>query len=183
MRRVGFLGLPGLPYFGSFPKTNVRLHSVGPDGRRGVVFCSLEASRLAPAAAGRAGFRLSYQWAGMRIRRNGNTLTYASIRRWPGPRSARSRLTVRVGEPIAEPSALEHFLTARWGLHATWYGRRVFYLPNEHPRWRLHQARLVDLAEDLIAATGLPAPAGEPISVLCSPGVPVRAGPPQWLRG
>jgi uncharacterized protein YqjF (DUF2071 family) len=182
MDRVGFPGLPGLPYFGSFPQTNVRVYSVGPDGRRGVVFCSLEAARLAPVTVGRAALRLSYRWAQMRIMRNGNSLTYTSCRRWPGPRGTRSRVAVRVGEPITEPSALEHWLTARWGLHAAWYGRRLFYLPNQHPRWRLHQARLVDLADDLIAATGLPAPAGEPVSVLYSPGVPLRAGPPEWLR-
>src|ERR1022692_1581224 len=37
MHRIEWLGLPGLPYLGSFPETNVRLYSVGPDGRRGVV--------------------------------------------------------------------------------------------------------------------------------------------------
>ncbi len=181
MYRVGFFGLPGLPYLGSFPETNVRLYSVGPDGRRGVVFCSMEASRLAPATAGRTGFRLPYRWARMRVRRDGDAVTYTSSRRWPGPGGTASRLTVRVGEPIAEPSALEHFLTARWGLHAAWYGRRPYYLPNEHPRWRLQQAQLVDLADDLISATGLPAPSGEPASVLYSAGVSVRAGPPQLL--
>src|SRR5580698_8236794 len=35
MHRVGWLGLPGLPYFGSFPETNVRLYSVDEHGRRG----------------------------------------------------------------------------------------------------------------------------------------------------
>jgi hypothetical protein len=38
MHDVGVLGLPALPYLSSFPETNVRLYSVGPDGRRGVVF-------------------------------------------------------------------------------------------------------------------------------------------------
>src|ERR1019366_302688 len=56
MHRIGWLGLPGLPYLGSFPETNVRLYSVGPDGRRGVVFRSLEASRLVPVLAARWGF-------------------------------------------------------------------------------------------------------------------------------
>jgi len=180
MHRVGWLRLPGLPYLGSFPEANVRLYSVGPDGRRGVVFCSLEASRLVPVVAGRVGFRLPYHWAWMRVRRDGDVLTYESLRRWPGPRGTHLRLRVRIGEPIPEPSALEHFLTARWGLHATWHAGRAFYLPNEHPRWRLNRARLLDLDEDLVQAAGLPAPASQPLSVLYSPGVPVRAGPPQW---
>jgi uncharacterized protein YqjF (DUF2071 family) len=36
----------------------------------------------------------------------------------------------------------------------------------------------MDFADDLIAATGLPAPTTAPISVLYSPGVPVRFGVP-----
>ncbi|HEX8509218.1 MAG TPA: DUF2071 domain-containing protein, partial [Propionibacteriaceae bacterium] len=38
---------PPLPYVGSFPETNVRLYAVDAAGRRGVVFSSLEAARLA----------------------------------------------------------------------------------------------------------------------------------------
>jgi uncharacterized protein len=181
MQGVGWLGLPGLPYLGSFPETNVRLYSVGPDGRRGVVFRSLDASRLLPVLVGRAAFRLPYQWSLMRVRRRGDDVWYACDRRWPGPR-ARLRLRIRVGEPVARPSPLEHFLTARWGLHAAWYRGRTFYLPNEHPRWPLHRARLIWLEENLLNAAGLPAPAAGPVSVLYSPGVPVRAGFPDPLR-
>jgi len=173
--RTSLLGSPPLPYLGTFPETNVRLYSVGQDGRRGVVFLSLDAARLLPAVAGRAVPRLPYQWALMAVRRDGGEVSYASLRRWPGPR-ARLRMRVRVGARIAEPSPLEHFLTARWGLHTTWYDGRTRYLPVAHPRWELHRASLVSLAQDLVAATGLPSPAGEPVSVLYSPGNGVRAG-------
>jgi uncharacterized protein YqjF (DUF2071 family) len=178
MHHVGVPGLPALPYLGSFSETNVRLYSVGPDGRRGVVFCSLDAARFLPAVLGRAAVRLPYQWSGMRIRRRDDVISYASRRRWPRP-GARLRLAVRVGEWLDRPSELEHFLTARWGLHTGWYGGRVRYLPNEHPRWPLYRATLVRLEENLLAAAGLPPPAGKPVSVLYSPGVPVRVGAPQ----
>jgi len=177
MHDVRLPGLPAPPYLGSFAETNVRLYSVGPDGRRGVVFCSLDAARLLPVLLGRAAIRLPYQWSGMRVRRRGDVVSYASRRRWPRP-GARLRLTIRVGERLDRPSDLEHFLTARWGLHTAWYGGRVRYLPNEHPRWPLHAARLVRLEEGLLAAAGLPPPAGDPVSVLYSPGVPVRMGAP-----
>lgn len=180
MHRVGWLGLPGLPYLGSFPETNVRLYSVGPDGRRGVVFRSLDAARLLPVLAGRAGFRLPYQWSAMRVRRHGDVVSYASRRRWPGP-AARLRLAIRVGEPLARPSDLERFLTSRWGLHTAWYGGRLRYLPNQHPPWPLHRATLLRLEESLIGAAGL-TPAGGPVSVLFSPGVAVRMGLPQRPR-
>jgi uncharacterized protein YqjF (DUF2071 family) len=180
MHRTGWLGLPGLPYLGSFPETNVRLYSVGPDGRRGVVFCSLDAARLVPVLAARAGFRLPYQWSAMRVRRSGEVVSYASRRRWPRPGPG-LRLRVRIGEPIAEPSALEQFLTARWGLHGAWYGGRTRYLPNEHPRWPLHRAMLVHLEENLLQAAGLPPPRSGPVSVLYSPGVAVRMGAPRGV--
>jgi uncharacterized protein YqjF (DUF2071 family) len=178
MHRIGWLGMAGLPYLGSFPETNIRLYSVGSDGRRGVVFLSLEAARLVPVLVARWGFRLPYMWARMAVERDGDTLTYTSRRRWPGPRPAASRLTVRVGEPVTQPTDLEHFMTARWGLHAAWHGGTTMYIPNEHPRWSLYRARLLDLDENLVRAAGLPAPAGDPVSVLYSPGVPVRFGVP-----
>ena len=181
MYRAGWLGLPGLPYLGSFPETNVRLYSVGPDGRRGVVFRSLDAARLLPVLAGRAGFRLPYQWSAMRVRQHGDVITYASRRRLSRA-PARLSMAVRIGERLARPSDLEQFLTARWGLHTAWYGGRLRYLPNQHPPWPLHRATLLRLEESLIGAAGLPPPAGGPVSVLFSPGVPVRMGLPQRPR-
>jgi uncharacterized protein YqjF (DUF2071 family) len=177
MHRIGWLGLPGMPYLGSFPETNVRLYSVDGHGRRGVVFRSLEATRLLPVLVARTGFRLPYVWSRMSVRRSGDVIDYRSARRWPGPRGARSHISVRIAEPVAEPSALEHFLTARWGLHNDWFGRRL-YLPNTHPRWSLYRATLLELDQDLISAAGLPDPVQPPDSVLYAPGVPVRFGPP-----
>lgn len=181
MHRTGLLGLPGLPYLGSFPEANVRLYSVGPDGRRGVVFLSLDAARLVPVLAGQVGLRLFYQWSAMRVRRTGDVVSYTSRRRWPGG-PARLSLAVRVGEPVDRPSDLEHFVTARWGLHAAWHDGRLRYLPNAHPPWPLHRATVLRLEESLIGAAGLPPPVGAPVSVLYSPGVPVRMGLPQRPR-
>lgn len=178
-RMVG-LGLgrgPGVPYLGTFWETNVRLYSVDDAGRRAVVFRSLDASRLVPVLVARVSLGLPYLWSAMGVRRDGDRLTYHCRRRWPGPAGATSRMVVRVGGPIDEPSPLEHFVTARWALHTRAYGRTL-HLPNWHPRWPLHRAELLYLADDLVAAAGLPTPAGPPVSVLHSPGVPVRFGPP-----
>ncbi|MDG4764021.1 DUF2071 domain-containing protein [Solwaraspora sp. WMMD406] len=174
---VGLVTGPASPYLGTFCETNVRLYSVDGAGRRGVVFRSLDAARLLPVLVARASLRLPYLWSWMRLDRDGDTRTYRSRRRWPGPSGAPTRIAVRVGSPIAEPTALEHFLTARWGLHTRFHGR-THYLPNVHPRWPLHRAELLDLDDGLITAAGLPAPDGPPISVLYSPGVPVRFGAP-----
>ncbi|MGP3991796.1 YqjF family protein [Streptomyces sp. 3N207] len=182
MHRVGWFRVPGIPYLGTFPETNVRLYSVDEYGRRGVVFRSLDASRLVPVVMARIGFRLPYLWSRMAIRSDGDTLTYTSSRRWPGPRGAHSRITVRRGERLTEPTELEHFLTARWGMHNAFFGRQM-YLPNTHPRWPLHRADLIECDEDLVAAAGVPELVGDPVSVLYSPGVPVRLGRPARPAG
>jgi uncharacterized protein YqjF (DUF2071 family) len=169
---LGPLRGPGLPYLGTFCETNVRLYSVDGQGRRAVVFLSLDAERLIPVLTAQATLRLPYRWARMSLRRHDDVYEYTSRRR-----AARSSFAVRRGEPIAEPTALEHFLTARWGLHTRAWGRTI-HLPNDHPTWPLHRAELRHCDESLIAATGLPAPTGPPVSVLYSPGVPVVFGGP-----
>jgi hypothetical protein len=175
MHRVGWFRLPGIPYLGTFPETNLRLYTVDEQGRRGVAFLSLDAARLLPVLTARIGFRLPYLWSRMRLHADGDTRIYTSTRRWPGPRPAHSRITVRIGEPLTAPTPLEHFLTARWGLHHTVAGR-LRYLPNAHPRWPLHRAELGECDQNLLAAAGLPRVTGEPMSVLYSPGVTVRLG-------
>ncbi|MEU6082386.1 DUF2071 domain-containing protein [Streptomyces sp. NPDC047108] len=190
MERVAIGRRPALPYLGTFAETNVRLYSVDAHGRRGVVFLSLDAARLLPALAGRAGFRLPYRWSSMRISRDGNRITYTGTRRripgarpgtqdrrTGGERAASYHVQVEVGAPLDEPTDLETFLTARWALHVDWYGRTL-RLPNAHPAWPLHRATVLRLDEDLIVSGGLPAPVGPPCSVLHAPGVPTLFGTP-----
>jgi uncharacterized protein YqjF (DUF2071 family) len=169
---------PAVPWLGTFAETNVRLYSVDEQGRRGIVFRTLEASRLAVVLGARAAFGLPYTWARMRVSEADGVLTYSSRRRWPGPRAAATHVVVRPGEALPAGDPLADFLTARWGLHCTLRGR-LAYLPNAHPRWPLHRARVLSLREDLVAHAGLPAPTGDPVSVLWSPGVPVRFGRPR----
>ena len=174
---LGALRGPGIPYLGTFCETNVRLYSVDGQGRRAVVFLSLEAERLLPVLTAQVTLRLPYKWARMRLAKDGDLLRYSSRRRLSRPRPATSRMTVRVGAPVTDPTPLEHFVTARWGLHTRAWGRTL-HLPNDHPRWPLHRASLEHLDDSLITAAALPAPAGPPASVLYSPGVPVVFGPP-----
>jgi uncharacterized protein YqjF (DUF2071 family) len=176
MQGIGAWGSPGLPYFGSFLETNVRLYSVDQQGRRGVVFVSLDASRLAPVLAARWGPGLPYLWSRMRYRRTGDLIEYGCRRRWPGPRGARSDVRIRVGDPV-EAGPLEHFLTARWGLHLAG-GPGTYYWPNSHQRWPLHSATVERLDDELLVAAGLAdLSARAPDSVLFSPGVHSVFGP------
>lgn len=172
MQGVGAWGSPGLPYFGSFLETNIRLYSVDQQGRRGVVFVSLDASRLAPVLAARWGPGLPYLWSKMSYQQAGSRIDYGCRRRWPGPRGARSEIGVRVNAPI-DASPLEHFLTARWGLH-----HGAYYWPNQHEQWPLRAATVEHLDDELLAAVGFGDLAHRvPDSVLFSPGVHAVFGP------
>lgn len=171
MRGIGIGPSPGIPYFGSFAETNVRLYTVDERGHRGVFFLSLDATRLAPVLVARA-LGVPYSWSRMAVGHR----AYTCRRRWPGP-SVTSRLRVRTGAPV-EPTELERFVTSRWGLHLSGRSGTVYW-PNEHGEWPLHRAELVELDDGLVTAAGLPAPAGPPSSVLWSPGVAVRFGPKQ----
>ena len=172
--RATLFGSPPVPYLGSFIELNVRLYGVDWWGRRGVVFRSLEASRLAAVAAARAAFGLPYFWSRTRMQREGSLLGYDSQRHGGGPSSV---VRSRIGNPI-NTGPLADFLTARWGLFTRRAGKTL-WVPNEHPPWRLHAAELLDLDDGLIAAAGLPGVVDRPPdSVLYSPGVTTRFGRP-----
>jgi hypothetical protein len=178
LTRAAFGHGPPLPYVGTFCETNVRLYSVDAAGRRGVVFASLEAARLAFVLGARWTLGLNYTWARMRMRQEGRLVTYTSRRRWPAPRGASCRAVVRVGTTEVTGDPLAEFLTARWGLHTRRFGR-TFYLPNTHASWPLVDAELLELDDELVAVAGLPAVASRPPdSVLFSAGVRTQFGAP-----
>jgi uncharacterized protein YqjF (DUF2071 family) len=118
-----------------------------------------------------------YRWARMDYRENADRRTYTSALRWPGE-SASSRVDVRLGEALVA-GPLEHFLTARWGLHVG-RGGRTWYMPNEHPVWALRRAELIGFDDNgLLASVGL-ANLGKrpPDHVIFSDGVAARFGFP-----
>lgn len=163
-----------LPYFGRFAETNIRLYSVDDAGRHGVLFRSLETERLAVVGLTRALMGVPYTWAKMRVIQRDGEITYASVRRLP-TRGLRSRLRVRIGDPVT-PTPLEVWLTARWGGHTRKAGR-TWWVPNEHGEWPLREAHILDLEDDLLAASGVDV-VGERMRGLYSPGVHARFGRP-----
>ena len=82
-----------------------------------------------------------------------------------------------VGEPI-EAGPLEHFLTARWGLHLADRRNRTRYWPNEHPTWPLRAAVVDELDDELLTVAGFgDLAARAPDHVMFSSGVDVVFGP------
>jgi uncharacterized protein YqjF (DUF2071 family) len=163
----------------SFAETNLRTYVVGPDGRSGVFFFSLDAANRVAVVAARLALGLPYFAANMDIDRSPRTVTYSSFRSQGTGRGAGHHLNVEPGHPIpsGDLSEFDHFLTARFALYNC-RGRLTFRTPVEHPPWRLRRAQLLGLEQGLIEAAGLRAPSGPPI-VHYSDGVDSRIGIPR----
>lgn len=180
MRRAGFGRDRPVPYLGDFAEINVRLYSVDDQGRRGVVFASLETERaLLAAVADPLGVR--YRWARIRMERlaeGAGRIRYAARRRQPPARGARTDFAVRPLDTVAD-DPLSRFLTDRFGMHHA-LGRRPVWVPNTHPRWPLRHAELLHCHDELVAAAGLAGIADRaPDHVLWSPGVRTQFGAPR----
>ncbi len=160
-----------LPYVGRFPEINVRLYSVDERGRRGVVFLSMEASRLLTVLGARVGLGLPYVWSSMTVRVD-RTVGYRSRRL--SPRHPQTHLVVRPLPVAALADPLADFLTARWGMHhRAWAHPR--FVRNTHEPWPLQRAELISLDDQLLEAAGLPGVAvRNPDSVLYAAGVTAR---------
>jgi uncharacterized protein YqjF (DUF2071 family) len=192
---AGFGNGPAVPYFGTFWETNVRLYSVDQQGRHGVVFSSLDASRLAVVLGARLALGLPYRFSRMRgyerERRGQREMAWTTSTRWPGPAGVNSRVAVRIGpllhdftigrqnESPDSDEDLAAFVTARWGLHTMALGRSTF-IPNEHEPWRLRSAEVLLLDDGLLAAAGFPDLAARaPDHVCFAEGVRTRFGLPE----
>jgi len=163
-----------------FPETNVRTYVVGPDGRPGVYFFSLDAASAAAVTTARTTWQLPYFLSRMAVEPTGDAVRYRSARRRPGPVGAGHDLTVLPGTPVAHPDEFSHYLTARFTLWNIVAGA-VMRTQADHPPWELQHAEVRELREDLLAAAGLPAPVGEPRAHF-SAGVDVRIGAPRRVR-
>ena len=173
--RATIAGSPPVPYFGAFTEVNVRLYGVDEQGRRGVIFLSLEASRLAAVLAARAAFSIPYFWSRTSQATSDGIITY-SAERHVG--TGRTHIAVRPGTQPVVSDATADFLTARWGLFTTRFGRTIL-LPNHHEPWSLVKAELISLQDSLLESAGIPGLTERmPESVLYAESVTTRFGRP-----
>jgi uncharacterized protein len=176
--RIRLPGLPYVPWLAGFPETNLRTYVIGPDGRPGIWFMSLDAARLGAVVAARTSYRLPYMWALAAMRSDEDRVRYRGRRRWPAPDAAYD-IALDLGPAVEEPTELERFLTARWHLFAPDRlrlpprGLALVRTTVEHPPWPLRAARVRHLEESLRAAAGVPSSTARPIA-LYAPGVETR---------
>jgi uncharacterized protein YqjF (DUF2071 family) len=163
------------PSLWRFPETNLRTYVVGPDGRDGLWFLSIEAATLPLTIGARVGIGAPYHHADMVVRRDGPEVRYRSRRH--GAADVAHDIRIRIGAPLTDPerTGFVDWCTGRW---RSWTTQAGLYLasPVEHQPWPLHHAELLALDETITAAAELPPPAGEPL-VHYSPGVDARFAP------
>lgn len=154
---------------GAFNEVNVRVYSIDEHGRRGVVFLTMDTDSAHVVAAARTLSGLPYIWSDVSLATGPNNLRAGAVhRRFPG--TAQGSWSLRIGDPLPETSAFDHFLTARWGLHTRHLGRTWWFRVSHRP-WPLHHAQLLHYDGDLLSAAGITPLEEHPASALWAPGV------------
>ncbi len=158
-RRTRPPGLPPVLLPSDFTEINLRTYVNAPDDRSALWFFALEASNPAVVTAARVVGGMPYNPALTCLRTDSGQVDYSSRRLLGG---TKVNAVIRPGRPYLddELTALDHFLTARWGAYSLVLGR-LRYTPVEHPLWHLCHADMVSLEQDLTTACGLPAPPDE----------------------
>ena len=151
-----------LPILGAsrFPELNVRTY-VTYGGKPGVYFFSLDAASRAAVWAARHFYHLPYYHARMETARQGEAITYHSLRlKSGGEFRGRYRPTTSVQRRAS--GTLEHWLTERYCLYTAHAGR-VYRGEVHHEPWPLQDAHAEIAINSVATAAGLALLETEPL--------------------
>lgn len=149
--------LPAIPFLSATPEINVRTYVIGPGGKPGVYFFSLDAAGALVVRGARKYFGLPYYRARMECRNEGDTVRYRSTRNEGG---AEFRGVYRpVGEvQRAGAGTLEHWLTERYCLYTAQSRADILHRP-----WPLQPAEAGIELNTMARAAGIELPAIAPL--------------------
>jgi uncharacterized protein YqjF (DUF2071 family) len=153
LRLAGLLGpLSRLAHVGNFGEVNVRTYVLGPDGKTGVWFCTLDADQWLSVRVANLAFGLPYRYASTDLQHDGDTTVWRSQRRRDG---ARSELVVQPSTAQGRSAAagLESFLVERYALYTHAFGR-LWRGELTHEPWRVRPAQLLGVVTDTVTAAG-----------------------------
>ena len=153
--------VPALPVLSHFPEMNLRLY-VERDGKPGVWFVSLDASRRSAVIAARALAHLPYFFSRMSSRAKGQSVAYSSVR--AGSQVAFEGTYAPAG-PACEtaPGSLEHFLTERYCLYTQDRRGRRLRLNIHHQPWPLQPAEAFFVTNRVAQPQGIALPDTSPL--------------------
>lgn len=169
-RMVNVRFASGRPVIGArnFPETNVRTYVIGPDGRPGVWFFSLDAASAPAAAGGRFLYGLPYHVSQMDVAVTASEASYQSRRR-----QAECAITTTLPAEFSStmPGTLDFWLVERYLLFSTRRGR-IWSGQVHHAPYPVASATAVLRQNTMLKRLGLDA-SGDPLAHY-SPGVDVE---------
>ena len=169
--------LPAIPTTSDFSEVNVRTYVTGPRGP-GVWFDTLDASSRLGSLVARTAWSLPYVPA----RIDATAADGPARRAWSVVRAegTTARVSVRAGDVLTEPSALDQFLTERYALYARawWSRRRALWAPVAHAPWVLRDCDDVEVEASLVRAAGYPV-SDTPAHIRAGDAAAVQVGLPQ----
>lgn len=156
--------IPSVPWLSAFPELNVRTY-VKIGNEAGVYFFSLEAANPIAVQVARTTFNLPYFNAEMRLRDDGQWITYNSRRTHRNAPSAQFEGRYRpISEPYtAQPETLERWLTERYCLYSLDSKGNVYRGEIHHQPWPLQKAEAQIALNSMTLPPGLPLPAQPPL--------------------
>lgn len=160
MRNVRPVGFPAVPGLSHFHECNVRTY-VHRNGQPGVWFWSLDAAQPIAVEIARRVWRLPYFNAQMSLTEQDGEILYHTRRTHHDAPSGECRVRYApTGTPApALPGTLTHFLVERYLLYAQ--GKNGLLRGQvHHTSYPIQSATVSELADTLVAATGLPVPGG-----------------------
>ena len=160
--------VPSIPPISNFPELNVRTY-VTVDGKPGVWFFCLEATKKLAVRIARKFFYLPYMDAMIKFQDHGidqgKWIEYDSRRTHRNETPAVLRMRYRpIGDKFeAVSGSLEHFLTARYCLYSADPRGRVYRGEIDHPPWQLQSAEAIVEANTMTDWLGIEIPNVDPL--------------------
>jgi uncharacterized protein YqjF (DUF2071 family) len=156
------MSLPPIPGLDSFNEINVRTY-VHHNGKPGIWFFSLDASKLIPVIAARLFYQVPYFSAEIDFQQAENDFSVEMTR--TTNRNVRFKARWKKGTRLRDPDAesLAFFLVERYCFFAE-LGNSLMMTRVYHQPWILDEAIVGSYESSLIGSLGLPEPVGEPLA-------------------
>ena len=176
MEKVRPWWFPAVPGISWFLETNLRTYVTLPDGRSGVWFFSLDATKRLAVQVARRFWHLPYFDADLSLCRDPTGIAYRGQR--PGDRDVGYRIDAKLNceqQPAtASEGSLEHFLLERYVLFARRPDGQILSGRVHHTPYKFCTPEATTIQQTLTASIGLSiSPDREPDHVVFSPGVDV----------
>jgi uncharacterized protein YqjF (DUF2071 family) len=169
-------GLPVLPGYARVPELNFRTYVVVHD-KPGIFFFSLDIASLAAVLAARVFYHLPYFKARMRVKKQGDRVSYFSKR---GSTLFRAEYAPKSVIRRATAGSLDHWLSERYCLYSV-SGDRVYRGQIHHVPWPLQNAS-ARIMENTVAKSITPQISRDPALVSFARELKVLIWPPERVK-